>query len=175
MDLKTRVNQLEINNVRNNVILKDLPLHSAARLGKESNEQTTEVVKEALTSLGIENPMFDAKRFELKITARGSRRNSTRSAPKPGILVKFANFNDKKRLFQGLMQHKSSSSSRLVQKIKVVDEYPKFLLEEYNSKEKMAFDFRKQHRGSKTKTRLKGQSIVLLAKKENETEFQELH
>ena len=34
VDLKTRVNQLEINNVRNNVILKDLPLHTAARLGK---------------------------------------------------------------------------------------------------------------------------------------------
>ena len=62
-----------------------------------------------------------------------------------------------------------------MQKIKVVDEYPKFLLEENNNKEKIAFDFRKQHRGLKTKTRLKGQSIVLLVKKENETEFQELH
>ena len=56
--------------------------------------------------------------------------------------------------------------------MKVADEIPKFLLNDYNEKEKMAMEWRKRNRAGRTRTKIVDQEIVLFGRKEHELKFQ---
>ena len=147
LECEGAVKRLEIESVKNNVILKCVNFHQSVKdSDNEDTFQTREVVIKILADMGAKNDienLFEAQRFNRK-----SEENT-----KPPIKEKSWT-TESKRIFRQLAKKKGTSKSENVKNLKVTDEIPKLLLKEYREAENKAYRFRQSFPGGRTRTRI---------------------
>ena len=165
--LETRLTKLECEGVKNNIILKDIPVKTTNKEGKESATETRTIVEQVLKSLEVQvEGCYEAIRFSKSV-------NPEKPAP---ILVKFWTAEGKRLFYQQLGKKKPKTKSDIVKSLKVNDQVPESLTDSFKELNKQAYEFRKSNVGAKTSVRLswKEGKFILLAKKATETKFQQL-
>ena len=160
------VKKIELENVKNNIVLRGVGFHKALKPGdKEGAIQTRQVVDDIFKYLEINvEGCYEATRLV-------ARKDIDTSAP---IIVKFWTQEGKRIFYRQLAKKKPGTKSELIKNLKISDEIPNFLFSDYRRAEASAYNFRKQNQGGKTKTRInyKTCSIILLVKKAEDLEFQ---
>ena len=165
--LEKRIKDQEIKQCRNNIIIREVPpIKKASQEGRnETVKETRSIVDNILADLKVDvMGWYGAKRYRKK---EGSRKE-------PIIHVKFWTEAGRKWFYEGLARNKARSNNATVKRMKIADEIPHFLLNDYIQMEKLAAEFRKKNRAAKTRTRIVDQEVVLFGRKENETDFRRI-
>ena len=172
--LEKKLTRLEIAKVKNNIFLKDIPC-KADKDGKETFKDTRETVDGILGNLGVLeqiNGCYEAVRLPIR-----KKSNSTKSnIQTPPIHIKFWTYEGKRLFYENLCKKKHKSKCKNVKVLKVSDEIPESLHQQYKELDKMAYDYRKTNIGSKTSIRLnwKDGCFKLWGKKATEANFHTL-
>ena len=158
----------EIEKTKKSVIIKGVPLHKEVKAGDaEDKKQTNEVVQNFLKSLNLGGELGfpDAIRFKPSEKSKGK-------GPE-FIKLTVSTVKHKAKLYEALA--KAKDKKKKVPKISVTDEIPNFLKDKHAKLDEAAYNLRKKVKGIKTRIFFKGTTIVLKAKKENETAFSEIN
>ena len=163
------IKKLECEAVKNNIILRNIKLHTNSKDNKESVVQTREIVNNIFENLGIDlelNGCFEAIRFG----------KSKFSDKDPLIKIKFWTVEGKRLFFKHLAKKNNSSKNQYVKILTASDEVPESLIKEYRQLDVRAYKIRQEHKGTKTKINInwKAATIALLVKEDEDLEYRQI-
>jgi len=161
MKLRERVLELEINNVRGNLILKNLPMCESAITSnrmENATEASDTLYSKFLQPLGLAEQItkFSAHRMPLQ-----------RGIPMMKIQLEYPT--QKSLIFRALGAKGKNLENRIVLK----NEYPKVLMGELKEAEKKAYEIRQSSKGEiRTRVTLRNGVFVVLQKRKNDLKYQ---
>ena len=152
---------------RNHLLIRGAPIHSEAKDGVETAQQTTQVVQKILRDIGIQNEVKPSNTRRMKImdaTVEGGRARKM-----PPIKIELQDDNSRHSLFSKIGKWKRTAQNKA---IRFVQDYPDFLRKENEALEKIAFQIRTSG-DKKIKTRIicKDASLQLLVKEPGDRSF----
>ena len=168
-ELSNRVADNEMQSVSNNVLVKNIPLSSKSKQGKESMWNLREVCQGIFKDIdanGIADN-YEATRLSLK-------KDGENMDKCPIIRIKFWTAEAKRMFFNGLGKNKNNNKNPVIRKLIAHNEYPKSMMKDVQSINKRAYEYRTKDIGSKTKILFKDAKLVLMVKKPEEEKFSTL-
>ena len=152
---------------RNHLLIRGAQIHSNAKDGIETSQQTTQVVQNILKDIGVQNEVKPSNIRRMKImdaTVEGGK--SKRMA---AIKIELHDDNSRHSLFSKIGKWKRTAQNK---SIRFVQDYPDFLRKENEALEKVAYQLRTSG-DKKIKTRIvcKDASLQLLVKGPGDRSF----
>ena len=157
-----------IREMRNNVIIRGVPVHNMATNQQENFHQTKEIAGMVLQTLGVDIKPLAVRRLRVGQAAKERAKKAGRGAIPP-LLLQLASDVDRRSLYQQLPNLKGTTGESW----KFTQEVPAFLRASLDQLEEHAYNLRK-NQGCKTRIITKGDKLVLLKKATNEKEFTEV-
>ena len=139
-------------------------------MDSSNNSEAWETTRAAVEKI-FQNLKIDKQIGHTFEDIRLGKQNPLKKNPPP-IMVKFWTEAGKKLLYHNI-KNKTSAKDGFVKDIKLSDVVPEFLKDDYFKAEKKGFEIRKEAKGTKTRTLIKDQKIVLLAKSPGDQDFNE--
>ena len=169
--LEKKLMSADCERVKNNIILKDIPNQAKNKDQPETYEETRKVIDQVLVSIEAKADIQEGYEARRILPPKNSK-----SDKPPPIAIHFWTAECKRIFFRQLAKKKPKTRNDLVKKVKVSDEIPKCLQEDYKRLNKEAYEFRKSNPGAKTAIRMvaKDARVILLAKKATDTQFQSI-
>lgn len=160
--------QRQIENCRTGIVVRNLPLHKDCSDGKESREQTEEVISGWIKEIQADNKIAPE---DIKSYRRLPESKTPGKAP--AVFINFTGTHYKATIFQKLKEAKLNKKSAFA-KASVADLFPSFLREKVNKLENFAYQLRQQDKNIKTRICYKGTTLVLKKRTEDGLEEIEL-
>ena len=148
--LKSQVIDLEYENCRNTLRFDGHEVHKEAKDGKETEEQSLEILEEILNNTGCD---------DVKVADCWRMPNQKNKSKPPTIIAKFKSSSDKVRFLSSLEDIQKLSG---YENLQINQQFPKSLKNRLNILNKKAFDERKK--GNKTSIRYVSTSLKLYRK-----------
>ena len=166
-DLQLRLNELECEQVKNQIILRKVPLHpSVSTGGEETQEQTVQQMNDLLQDMKI---TFQAKDYPEVFRVPLSKTQNKRKVI-PNIFVKFPNFTGLSDFYRNLSYLQESENYKDIRVDKFV---PQSMLEDYNNAQAKAYILRHQTPKKKTFIKLAKGKVILKYKTPSGTTWKE--
>jgi len=160
--LKDRIISLEINELKGNLIIRNVPQNHNA-----DAEKRTENLEEASDSFFYK--VLQPLELDGIITNFTAFRIPLRTGH-PLLKIQLQNPAQKSLLFRAL----GTKGNQLKDRIVVKNEYPKSLLQELKTLEERAYTIRQENKGTKTRIALRNNKLKLLTKTPDQNKFAEL-
>jgi len=161
--LSDRILDLELQQIRGNLIIKNVPLLEKARQENRMEtgfEAADSFFYHVIEPLGLKDDItqFEAHRYPMKIG--------------PPLLKVMLRFPQQKGL---LFRAVSSRNSKMDNSITIKNEYPMSLKDKYKNAEKKAHEIRKDSEGKiRTKITIRDRTVKLLVKERGESTYKEM-
>ena len=157
-NLQLRINELECEQCKNQIILRKVPLHpSVSTGGTETNNQTTEQITNLFKDLKIEyQPKDFPEAFRVPIKGNQNKRKTI-----PNIFLKFPTFSALSQFYKNISNLQESDDFNEIRVDKFV---PQSMLEDYNNAQAKAYTLRNQKPKKKTFIKLSKGKVILLYK-----------
>ena len=154
-ELQLRINELECEQHKNQIIIRKFPLHASVNTGgKETNEQTVEQIKDLFQDMDL---TFGDKDFpEVFRVPTKSTQNKRKTIP--NIFVKFPNFLALTKFYKNISNLQDSTEYKDIRVDKFV---PQSMLDDYNNAQAKAFELRNQTPKKKTFIKLYKGKVIL--------------
>ena len=156
--LQLRINELECDQCKNQIIFRKFPLHASVNTGgTETNAQTVEQIKDLFKDMELE---FEDKElpevFRVPIKGTQNKRKTV-----PNIFVKFPTFSALTKFYKNISNLQESDE---YSGIKVDKFVPHSMLEDYNNAQAKAFELRNHTPKKKTFIKLSKGKVILTYK-----------
>ena len=153
--IQLRINELECEQCKNQIILRKVPLHASVNTGgTETNAQTVEQIEDIFKDMELE---FEEKDFPevFRVPIKG---NQNKRKTVPNIFAKFPNFSALSKFYKNISNLQNSDDYSGIR----VDKYvPQSMIEDYNNAQAKAFELRNQKPKKKTFIKLTKGKVIL--------------